>query len=120
VTVADSSHVARAVERALSDALLVAGRAPVGSGVLEATVRRFWIRPRWTTTCDIAVDVRVLARTGQVRWERTLESRVGKFEGWFTVEAFERVATLGLDELVAKAAEAFASAQFGAAIAAEP
>ena len=36
------------------------------------------------------------------------------------VEAFERVATLALDELVRKAAEAFASTDFGAAIAAEP
>jgi len=119
VTVADSSHVARAVEHALTYALLVARRAPVGSGLLKVTVYRFWMQPWWTTTCDIVLDVHVLTRTGQVKWEHKLESHVSKFEGWFTVEAFERVATLGLDELVAKATEVFGSMEFGAAIAAE-
>ena len=119
VTVADSSQVARAVEHALTYALLIARRAPPGNGLLEVTVRRFWIRPWWTTTCDIVLDLRVVTRTGHVTWEHTLESHVGKFEGWFTVEAFERVATLGLDDLVAKATEVFGSTEFGAAIAAE-
>lgn len=119
VTVADPSHVARAVERALTYALFDAGRAPIGGGMLEVTVRRFWMRPWWTTTCDIVLDVSVRTPTGQTMWEHTLESHVGKFEGWFTVEAFQRVATLGLDDLVAKATEVFASTEFGAASAAE-
>jgi len=119
LTVADSSEVAGAVEHALSYALLGARRVPLNSGALEVTVRQFWMRPWWTTTCDVALDVRVLGSAGQVRWEQALESHVGKFEGWFTVEAFERVATLCLDELVAQATAVFGSTQFGAAVAAE-
>jgi hypothetical protein len=119
VTVANASHVASSVEHALTFALLVARRTPVASGLLEVAVRRFWMQPWWTTTCDIVLNLRVVTQTGQVKWERTLESHVGKFEGWFTVEAFERVATLGLDELVAKATEVFGSSEFGAAIAAD-
>ena len=118
VTVADPAHVGRAVERALTFALFAARRAPVDAGMLGVTVRRFWMRPWWTTTCDIVLDARVLTPFGETIWQRTLESHVGKFEGWFTVEAFERVATLGLDDLVVKASEAFASTEFGAAIAA--
>ena len=116
LVIADSSDVARAVEYALNDALLRAHRTPIGRDRVHATVRQFWIRPSWTTRCDIVLDVRVLGPGGQVRWERTLESHVDRFEGWFTVEAFERVATLGLDELVAQAAEAFGSTAFGAAL----
>lgn len=119
ITVAEPSDVARAVERALTYALFLAHRAPVGNGMLEVSVRRFWLHPWWTTTFDIVLDIRVRSPTGGMKWQHTLESHVGRFEGWFTAEAFQRVATLGLDGLVANAAAVFASTEFGAAIATE-
>ena len=120
LVVADALAVAHAIERVLTYALQQSKRHAFASGALEATVRRLWIRPAWTTTCDVVIEVRLAGPGGRPLWERTLESHVDKFEGWFTAEAFERVARMALDQLVEQAAAAFGSSEFGAAIATAP
>jgi len=117
LVVKNSADVAYAVGHALSIALLQSKRYPLESGFLEVKLRRFWMRPSWTTTCDVVIETRLLSAGGKALWERTLEGHADRFEGWFTTEAFERVARMALDQLAAKATEAFASADFGAAIA---
>lgn len=117
LTVVDAVEVAHAVERTLAHALARSPRRAMQDGLLEVTVRTFWIRPSWTTTCDVVADVRVRGPSGAVRWERTLAGHGEKFEGWFTTGAFERVARMALDQLGEIAAAAFASDEFGAALA---
>src|SRR5512144_1716242 len=46
------------VEHALRNALVQAGQVGAQSMRIDATIRTFWMRPSWTTTCDVAVDVR--------------------------------------------------------------
>ena len=116
LVVKNSADVAHAVGHALSIALLQSKRYPLETGFLEANVRRFWMRPSWTTTCDVVVETRLLSAGGKALWERTLEAHVDRFEGWFTTEAFERVARVALDQLAERATEAFASADFGAVV----
>ena len=117
IVVADASDVGRAVKDVLIHALLKTGQRSVDDGVVEAGVRAFWLRPSWTTTCDAGVELHVLGSDGKTRWETTLDVHVEKFEGWFSTEAFERVAGLALDQLADRAARSFASAAFRAAIA---
>jgi hypothetical protein len=117
LVVKNSADVAYAVGHALSIALLQSKRYPLETGLLEVKVRKFWMRPSWTTTCDVVIETRLLSAGGKPLWERTLEGHVDKFEGWFTREAFERVARMALDQLTANATSAFGSADFGAAIA---
>jgi hypothetical protein len=111
LVVGNAGGVPAVIERAVVAALLRSGRAPQRD-TLEASIRTFLIRPSWTTTCDIVVDLRLVDSLGTVRWQQTIESHVGRFEGWFTVEAFERVGRLGLDQFVHDAAAAFIELPF--------
>ena len=98
--------------------MVQAGQGSAQSMRIDATIRTFWMRPSWTTTCDVVVDVRARNAGDTEVWSGTLESHVETFVGWFTAEAFEEVARLTLDQLVQRAAEAFRSPEFASAMAA--
>lgn len=118
--VRDPAEVALAIERALVSAWLKSAH-PATAGIgLEANVRRFWIQPSWTTTCELSVDLRLRDDRGAVLWQRTVDSRVDEFLGLSAVEGFERVARMALDQFVDQAAAAFASPAFAAAVSADP
>jgi hypothetical protein len=118
--VRNPTEVALAIERALVSAWLKSGR-PVTAGIgLEASVRRFWIQPSWTTTCEMSVDLRLRDTHGAGLWQQSVDSRVQEFQGLFAVEGFEHVARVALDQFVDQAAAAFASPAFAAAVSADP
>jgi hypothetical protein len=102
------------IQDALAAAWLRSART-LEHDTLQASIHTFWVRPSWTTTCDIAVDLRVVDASGVARWQQTIESHVDRFEGWFTVEAFERVGRLCIDQFVEHAAAAFGAEGFGQA-----
>ena len=105
--------VARAIGEALNRAgYPVAGAAPVR---LEGAIRAFWLRPSWTTRCDVGIELRLIGEGGSVAWANTVTAHAEKFVGWFGDEAFEEVVRMAMDELVRRAAAAFASPEFAAA-----
>ena len=117
--VRDPAEVTLAIERALVSAWLRSGRmASAGIG-LEASVNSFWIRPSWTMTCELSIDLRLHDARGAVLWQQEIDGRVQAVEGAFTTEAFEHVARMALDQFAEKAAVAFASPAFAAAVAGE-
>ena len=113
--VRDPAEVALALEIAVASAWLKSGRTATEGIGLEASVRRFWIQPSWTITCELSVELRLRDARGAVLWQQDIDSRVQAFEGFFLTEAFERVARMALDQFADRAAAAFASPDFAAA-----
>lgn len=113
--VRDPAEVALALEIAVVSAWLKSGRTATEGIGLEASVRRFWIQPSWTITCELSVELRLRDARGAVLWQQDIDSRVQAFEGFFLTEAFERVARMALDQFADRAAAAFASPDFAAA-----
>lgn len=111
----DEAEVALSIERALVSAWLKSGRPVLADKGLEADVRRFWIQPSWTTTCELSVDLRLRDAHGAVLWQQTVDSGAQEFQGLFATGGFERVARLALDQFTDRSAAAFASPAFAAA-----
>lgn len=116
LVVRDPAEVAGAVEAALRAGWLRSGGKAGPATVVEAVVRRFWIQASWTTSCEITVDLRGRDAGGVARGPVRLHSRLERFEGWFTAEAFEGVARSTLDRLGDEAAAALASPAFVAPV----
>lgn len=106
------------VARAIGEALNRAGYPTAGAAPLrlEGAIRAFWLRPSWTTRCDVGIELRLIGEGGSVAWANTVTAHAEKFVGWFGDEAFEEVVRMAMDELVARTAAEFASPAFAAAV----
>ena len=114
-------------DQGLSEALKKAGYTPIfsdpssapsdnttiGAAVLEGAIREFWLRPWWTTTQVVRINLRLKDAFGErLLWEKELQGEHSKFIGVWNVGEFEEVIQKALDKVLRQAGKEFASELF--------
>ena len=127
IVVKDGTSITTTMTRGLSEALKEAGYTPVfpnpssapsdnttiGAAVLEGEIREFWLRPWWTTTQVVRINLRLKDTFGErLLWEKELQGEHSKFIGVWNVGEFEEVIQKALDKVLRQAGKEFASEQF--------
>jgi len=114
ITVKDGAPVTASVRSLLADAVAQSGYA-VDEGAprrLDATIRTFWIRPSWTTRCQIAIELKVTDAAGVTLWRKPVSAEIDKFIGWFSEHAFEEAIRTTLDQLLQSIEQELESDEF--------
>lgn len=127
IVVKDGASITTTMTRGLSEALKKAGYTPVfpnpssapsdnttiGAAVLEGAIREFWLRPWWTTTQVVRINLRLKDAFGErLLWEKELQGEHSKFIGVWNVGEFEEVIQKALDKVLRQAGKEFASELF--------
>ena len=127
IVVRDGTSITTTMTRGLSEVLKEAGYTPIfpdpssvpsnnttiGAAVLEGEIREFWLRPWWTTTQVVRLNLRLKDAFGErLLWEKELQGEHSKFIGVWNVREFEEVIQKALDKVLRQAGKEFASEQF--------